>query len=100
MYVNDPKVYHGKILARTGNAMVNTIQYIETNLDKISLPFIAMHGTKDGLVNHAASELLYEKASSEDKTLKLYDGGYHELFNDVCKEEFFSDFFDWLNARC
>lgn len=99
-YVNDPMVYHGKILARTGNGMMKIINEVESKLDTITLPFIAMHGTKDGLVHHSASELLMEKASSEDKTLKLYEGGYHELFNDECREEFFSDLLEWLNARC
>ncbi|MFP6615955.1 MAG: alpha/beta hydrolase [Candidatus Hydrogenedentota bacterium] len=99
-YVNDPMVYHGKILARTGNGMMNTIKEVESKLGTITLPFIARHGTEDSLVHHSASELLFEKASSEDKTLKLYDGGYHELFNDECKEEFFSDLLGWLNARC
>jgi alpha-beta hydrolase superfamily lysophospholipase len=100
MYVADPKVYHGKILARTGNGMMNTIKEVESKLDTITQPFIAMHGTQDSLVHHSASELLFEKASSEDKQLKLYDGAYHELFNDTCKEEFFADLFEWLNARC
>lgn len=100
MYINDPKVYHGKILARTGNGMVTTINEVESKLGTITLPFITLHGTQDKLVNHAASELLFEKAASQDKTIKLYDGGYHELFNDTCKEEFFADLLEWLNARC
>ena len=37
--------------------------------------------------------------SSKDKTLKLFDGGYHELHNDLGKEEYFKTLTDWLNLH-
>ncbi|MFP6581678.1 MAG: alpha/beta hydrolase [Candidatus Hydrogenedentota bacterium] len=99
-YIEDPLVYHGKILAQTGNQLVKTIDFVEANYGKITVPTLIMHGTEDRLVNVIASEALHAGMSSSDKTLKIYDGGYHELFNDIIREEFFTDLFAWLDAHC
>lgn len=99
LYVEDPLVYHGKILAQTGHQLVETIKFVESNFHKIDIPVYVLHGTKDRLVSSRAGEAIYEGMSSSDKTLKLYDGGYHELFNDTIRDEFYEDLFFWLDAR-
>ena len=43
---------------------------------------------RDGL---PGSEFFYEHAGSADKTLKLYEGHYHDLLNDIGKEEVLAD---------
>lgn len=98
-YKNDPLVYHGNIGARTGYEMMRTIEWIQPRLAEIALPLFAAHGTEDKLVPCAATVMLHEQAASADKTLKLFEGGQHELFNDTCAEEFFADITAWLRAR-
>ncbi|MGO9733181.1 MAG: lysophospholipase, partial [Mycobacterium sp.] len=39
------------------------------------------------------------KASSKDVTLKLYDGLYHEVFNEPERDIVLGDLVDWLKAR-
>jgi alpha-beta hydrolase superfamily lysophospholipase len=98
-YASDPLVHHGYIDARTGYEMMKTIEFVQANLKKLQLPFLTVHGTADRLVPSRAAELLYEQASSRDKSIHLYDGGYHELFNDLTADRFFDDLLDWLRAR-
>lgn len=98
-YNNDPLVYHGKIGAKTGQELLTAIDFVQQRMGEITLPLIALHGKKDRLVSYHASESLYEKATSQDKTLKLYDDGYHEVFNDLDAGEFMDDLIDWLRAR-
>jgi len=98
-YTSDPLVYHGKIGARTGRAMMKAIDFVGEHFEDIVLPFIAQHGTGDRIVPPAASELLFERAASKDKFLKLYDGAYHEVFNDLGSETFLNDSMDWIKAR-
>ena len=98
-YVNDPLVYHGKINARTGHQMLTTMKYVEANMDKITQPFLAVHGKEDRVVKCDASEMLNEKAASSDKTLKLYDDGYHELHNDLLKDEVLDLYVDWIEKH-
>jgi len=44
----------------------------------------------------AGSEFFYQHAGSPDKTLKLYEGHYHDLFNDYGKEEVMLDTTQWI----
>jgi alpha-beta hydrolase superfamily lysophospholipase len=47
----------------------------------------------------ASSELVYEWASSEDKTLKRYDGLYHEILNEPERAAVVADTLAWLDAH-
>ena len=42
---------------------------------------------------------VYDRVSSRDKTLKLYDGFYHEIFNEPGRERVFADMEAWLVVR-
>ena len=95
-YASDPKVYHGKILARTGHELLETMKHASSNLGEINLPLLLLHGTDDPFVSVDSSQLMFEKTSSIDKTLKLYEGDYHEVFNDHSRERFLSDLLEWI----
>ncbi len=98
-YNTDPLVYHGKVGAMTGRALMEAVDFVGLHMGEITLPLIALHGTKDRLVPHAASELLYERAGSKDKSIKLYRDAYHEVFNDLGSETFLNDVVDWIKAH-
>ena len=48
---------------------------------------------------YAASEVLYDRAGSKDKSIKLYRDAYHEVFNDLGSEKFMNDAVDWIKAH-
>jgi alpha-beta hydrolase superfamily lysophospholipase len=43
--------------------------------------------------------MVHERAGSTDKTLRLYDGLYHEILNEPEQETVITDLLDWLNAH-
>jgi acylglycerol lipase len=98
-YVNDPLVFHGKTPARLAAEMLKAMQRVTTEVDKISLPFITIQGSADKLVDHAGTQMLYDKAASKDKTIKLYDGFYHEVFNEPERAIVLKDVETWLQAH-
>jgi len=98
-YRTDPKVFHGKIVARTGHELVETMKHASSNLNALTLPMLVLHGTEDPIVPVESSHLMMEHATSNDKTLKLYEGDFHEVFNDQSKEQFLSDVLDWIAAH-
>jgi alpha-beta hydrolase superfamily lysophospholipase len=98
-YVDDPLVYRGKIRARLGTELIKVMQILPRQMPKISLPILIMHGTADRLSDPNGSQMLYDGVSSRDKTLKLYDGFYHEIFNEPGHEQVFVDMEAWLAAR-
>lgn len=98
-YDADELVYSKGIPARTGAELLNMIDEIQANMDQFDLPVLLLHGTEDHLTNINGTKLLYSKASSQDKTLKLYEGFYHELVNEVEKERVMKDIADWILER-
>ncbi len=98
-YVNDPLVYQGKICARLGAELIKAIQTLPGQMPKINLPILVMHGTADRLSDPKGSEILYERVGSRDKTLKRYDGFYHEIFNEPGCEQVFADMEAWLEGH-
>jgi len=98
-YVNDPLVFHGKTPARMGAEMLSAMQRISTEAGKITLPFIVIQGGEDKLVDPAGAQMLYDMASSTDKTIKIYPGLYHEVFNEPERDIVFKDVETWLAAH-
>lgn len=96
---NDPLVYQGKIRARLGTELLKAAQELPRQMPWISLPILIMHGTADRLSDPAGSQMLYERVSSKDKTLTLYEGFYHEIFNEPEREQVFADMEAWLTAH-
>jgi alpha-beta hydrolase superfamily lysophospholipase len=98
-YVNDPLVFHGKTPARLAAELLSAMQRISAEASKITLPFIVVQGAADTLVDPSGAQMLYDEASSEDKTLKIYDGLYHEVFNEPERDLVLKDVEDWLESQ-
>ena len=98
-YINDPLVYTGKITARLGAEMLKNMQEVTKHASNIGLPIMIMQGSDDKLVNPDGAQLLYDLVASKDKTLKVYDGFYHELFNEPGHEQVINDIKIWLEAQ-
>ena len=91
--------YLGRMNARTGLEMMKGMTRLDGCMERISVPLLVLHGTDDRLTDPEGSRVLHTRAGSADKTLRLFDGGYHELFNDYGKEEYLSEITEWLMAR-
>jgi acylglycerol lipase len=98
-YINDPLVFHGKTTARLSAEMLRALTRVSAETGKITLPFLAMQGGADRLVDPDGAQILYERAGSKDKTLKIYDGLYHEIFNEPEHERVLGIVETWLAAR-
>jgi len=98
-YEEDPLVYRGRIRAGMAAAMFRALRRIESGMPDIALPLLIMHGTADALVSPDSSRALYERARSGDRTLRLYDGLYHEIMNEPERDEVLADIAAWLDAR-
>uniref|UniRef100_A0A0G4HJ30 Serine aminopeptidase S33 domain-containing protein n=1 Tax=Chromera velia CCMP2878 TaxID=1169474 RepID=A0A0G4HJ30_9ALVE len=62
-------------------------------------PCLIFHGDKDLLTCPTGSEEFYENISSSDKTLKIFEGAFHEVHNDLCRLEMFDLVSKWMTAR-
>lgn len=98
-YDEDTLNYRKGILARTGSEVLKTTKVIMENASRINLPILIMHGGADKVADVSGSEMFYKTVQSEDKTLKIYEGLYHEIFNEPEQDEVKQDMIDWLNAH-
>jgi acylglycerol lipase len=71
----------------------------EREFGRITLPVFIMHGTADKATRPDGSQQFFDEAGSSDKTLKLYEGHYHDLLNDFGKEGVIDDIVGWIDAR-
>lgn len=62
-------------------------------------PAIWFHGDSDSLTDPSETVKFYIKATSLDKTLRIYYGGYHELHHDIERDRFYEELIDWLDQR-
>jgi acylglycerol lipase len=98
-YVDDPLNYHGKVRARSGAEIIAAVTSVVAGLPRVTLPVLVMHGGADRLVPPGASKLIAERIGSPDKTLTLYDGLYHEIFNEPERDTVLGDVVTWLDKH-
>ena len=60
---------------------------------------LIIHGTSDKATKPSGSKEFYDASRSKDKTLKLYEGHYHDLLADIGKEGVLADIKAWLATR-
>ncbi|KAH6758766.1 lysophospholipase 2 [Perilla frutescens var. frutescens] len=99
---SNPLRYTGKPRVGTMRELLRQTEYVQNNFDKVTAPFLTAHGTSDGLAEPSGSKMLYEKASSEDKTLKVYEGMYHSLIQgepDESANLVLADMRAWIDER-
>ena len=98
-YDSDPLNYHGKLPARTVSELSRTVGSFPEAVTKFSLPMLVMHGTADRIVPSVATDMLEERAGSDDLTVIRYEGLYHELLNEPERDRVVGDIADGLDAH-
>jgi len=98
-YEADPLNYHGKVKAGTGAALLNRLKTFPDRLPSLTLPLLVMHGEKDKLTNPEGSKLVDRLTGSTDKTLTIYPGLFHEIFNEPEQDQVLTDLTTWLEKH-
>lgn len=98
-YREDPLVFTGKVTSRLAEQLIGAMLQLQGEFGSIKLPMLILHGSRDGLTAPAGSKLLHEKIGSHDKKLIVYDGLYHEVYNEPEQEAVMNDVADWLAAH-
>jgi acylglycerol lipase len=96
---NDPLIANEKQPAETASEVLKAAARLKRNMPNFDVPVFIIHGTDDKATRPEGSRYFYDNVGSEDKTLKLYEGGYHDLLNDVDREVVMADILAWVNER-
>lgn len=95
----DPLIAHETQPTRTVAELARADERLKKEFRRITLPLLILHGTADKADRPGGSQLFHDMAGSSDKTLKLYEGHYHDLLNDLGKEEVMADIETWIERH-
>ena len=96
---SDPLLAHEIQPTQVLAELVRADDRLKREFANITLPVLILHGTADRATRPSGSQRFYDSAASRDKTLRLYDGHFHDLLNDVGKEAVMQDITAWLAAH-
>ena len=96
---NDPLIKDESQPLETLAEMVRADERLKKEFSLMTLPVLILHGTADKATKPSGSQHFYEYAGSTDKTLKLYEGHYHDMLNDLDKEVVMADIQNWIDER-
>lgn len=91
----DP-LYHTRSTPRFGIELLKTVEYIQTHAPNFNLPLFLIHGTDDEIASVEGSRRFIKSLTNTSLTYKEYEKGYHELFNDLCKDVVLDDLVAYL----
>jgi alpha-beta hydrolase superfamily lysophospholipase len=98
-YAEDPLCDTGGIRSRLGYEILEATRAVRHHPEAFTLPLLLYHGTADRITDPAGSRWLYEHAPSDDKTLHLYDGFFHETHNEPERERVLDDLVRGIEAH-
>jgi acylglycerol lipase len=98
-YDADPRVFHGRLPARTVAELAGAIETMPERVPGIAVPLLVLVGTGDEIVPPAGSRMVHERAGSADKRLIEYEGLYHEILNEPEQDRVLDDLVGWLDAH-
>ena len=99
-YVDDPLV-HERVSARFYTEFVAAMEAVNLEAASIRNPILMQVAGDDHLVSAKAAEMFFNKLTAPDKTLHVYEGLYHEIYNEAAdlRERVLNDLEDLLAER-
>lgn len=95
----DPLIANEVQPTSTVAAMVRADEALQQDIPRIRLPLLVLHGTADRATKPSGSRQLHDRASSEDKAIKLYEGHVHDLLRDLGRERVMEDIAGWITGH-
>ncbi len=99
-YENDPLVNADKITIRLGWELMNNFEKFDSITDNLKLPLLVQCGSEDSLIK-GSEEVLRNAFNMEDRSIIIYDGLYHEVYNEIKEEseKVLNDLSNWLDKH-
>ena len=95
---NDDPLVHDKISPNYSLSVFSEGEWAIANAKELTTPMLVIHGTGDQITSHKASEEFAKNGNSKVE-LKLFEGGYHELHNDLEKDLFIQTISNWITNQ-
>lgn len=93
----DERMLDSVTIRLAGNVWLQGAGWFESCIGKLNTPLLILHGEEDCLVPLEISQWAYERASSPDKSLRIYAEQGHILLGE--EGDVLDDIVMWLDAR-
>jgi alpha-beta hydrolase superfamily lysophospholipase len=99
-YKNDPLV-HDRVSTRFFTELMAAMETVNQQASSLAVPILMQVAGDDHLVNARTAGQWFEKLKVTDKTLYVYEGLYHEIYNEpqAQREKVLKDLEGWLEER-
>ena len=94
--LRDALIHHEPAPARTARELLDATARLDAHAPSLTVPLLAMHGSRDELEDPKGSRRLVERAGGPDKQLYLYDGLAHDLVHEPERGRVVRDVAAWL----
>jgi acylglycerol lipase len=98
-YDSDPLVFRGKLTTRLTIELLLTAHRLESQLPKIKIPTLILHGAEDRISDPEGAKIVYSRIASAKKDLKVYETLYHEILNEPERLQVMKDIEIWINRQ-
>jgi acylglycerol lipase len=95
----DTLIAHETQPTQTLAEMVRADERLKNEFRLFTLPLLILHGTADKATRPEGSRMFFDTAGSADKTLKIYEGAFHDPLNDLNKATVMADVTAWLGRH-
>jgi len=98
-YADDPLVFNANVPPECTAAVMLVSQRAYAAAGVVNVPALLVHGGDDPIADASGSQDLLDVLASADKGLKVYDGLFHEVFNEPERDLVLGDVVAWLDAH-
>ncbi len=96
-YATDPLIYRGRYKRALLEAEIVALDRFQAEVGLMRTPVLFCHGTEDPFVDYRTSLAAVEAMSSEDKTIRLYEGARHELVNETNRDDVIAEIMEFVH---
>ncbi|GLX66189.1 alpha/beta hydrolase [Paenibacillus glycanilyticus] len=96
-FLGDP-LCHSAITIRTFHIMTDSGEWAIAHSGELEMPVLLVHGTGDRVTSYEASKEVEERLQERCKFV-TYEGGYHELHNDIYATHLLNIVTNWIAKR-
>lgn len=97
-FLKDPLV-STFVTVKMGNEILRNLETLSSLSTRIRTPLLLIHGSSDHYCSLDGTRRFYNELVLAQKELKIYEGMYHELLNEIIKEKIFYDIDNWFQKQ-
>lgn len=97
-FVEDP-LTDPRLSPRLFTEMLAAMRWTQVHAVDLRIPLLLIHGSADAITSPDGSRSFFDKVGTADKTFKLYEGGFHQAFIDVNRQQVLADVAQWLDQH-